>query len=257
MATNENNESGLPEEILINILSYHLLPSAIIIGRQRYEDINVPRGPIIKDGMIKSYSDNDLHTGACMHQHEEWRLRLRTLSASAKTSRQFHRLTIILLYQVYPGQTLVKPDLFLRSLKERPDLALLVKELVLDPWDAFNVSKDFSAAFNALMIRSRDGAKFRVNAMREKVVEMLRSDLGMVPELESIHIDTPLELGRDFERFGWGCDRVVGDEMVVRPSIAGDSLMKPEVKRVWENLQKERAMKTSVVLRRKRGRITT
>ncbi|KJX97647.1 hypothetical protein TI39_contig475g00026 [Zymoseptoria brevis] len=200
MATNENNESGLPEEILIHILSYHLLPSAVIIDRQRYEDINIPRGPIIKDGMIKSYSDNDLHTGACMHQHEEWRLRLRTLSASAKTSRQFHRLTITLLYQVYPGQILVKPDLFLRSLNKRPDLALLVKELVLDPWDAFNAPKDFTAAFNALMIRSPN---FSALQLLEQTAKTWNDEphalllLFRFPQIHTLSLATPPVAGDD------------------------------------------------------------
>lgn len=159
MATDEHaissqNKFHLADEILLNIFSYHLLPSANTIGRERYEDINVPKGPILQNSPIKSYSDNDLHTGACTHQHDEWRMRLQTLSAIIKASRRLHGLALPLLYRIYPGQTIVKPDLFLNTLKARPNVGLLVKEAVIDPWNSINTPKEFIKDFKELMSRS-------------------------------------------------------------------------------------------------------
>ncbi|KAI5362379.1 putative leucine-rich repeat domain superfamily [Septoria linicola] len=133
-------ETHLPNEILIKIFSYHALPSAAIIGRNRYETLNIPKGPLVESA-IKNYTDNRLGTGACTHDHENLKAQLRTLSALSKASHRFHRLTLPLLYRTYPGQTVVKPQLFLRSISQKIELAGLVRELVVDPWDDINSPK--------------------------------------------------------------------------------------------------------------------
>jgi hypothetical protein len=69
--------------------------------------------------------------------------------------------------------------------------------------------------------------------MQKNVVNMLRTDHGKVPKLESIHIDTPQKYEKNVKACKWVCERVVGDEMVVRPSIVTESLMKAEEGSMW------------------------
>ncbi|KAF7195810.1 hypothetical protein HII31_02827 [Pseudocercospora fuligena] len=135
----------LADELLLQIFSLHQLPSAATIGRERYEVINVPRGAIAQDGPVVNYDDNDLHTGACTHKHDEWKAQLRTLSAITRTNRRFRELASPILYRVYPGQTIANPKSFLRTIKapQVSDLnaARFVKEIVIDPWDGLNTPK--------------------------------------------------------------------------------------------------------------------
>ncbi|KAF2167543.1 hypothetical protein M409DRAFT_22349 [Zasmidium cellare ATCC 36951] len=137
----EKKMPHLPNEILTKIFSHHQFPSASTIGRDRYEGLNIPKGPLVRTGPIEDYIDNDLNTGASIHKHGEYKEKLRTLSAISNASRTFHKVALPLMYAIYPGQTVVKPKLFLRSIKKNPELAPLVKQMVIDPWDTFNGSK--------------------------------------------------------------------------------------------------------------------
>lgn len=134
LSLEEKNNTQLPEEILEAILSLHQLPSAPMIGFAWYESINVAREPLIQnDSPMDEYLDDILSTGTCTHQHDHYNDRLRTLSATSKVNRKFHESVLPRLYAVFKGQTVVKPQLSLRSIKPNPDLAALVKQLVTDP----------------------------------------------------------------------------------------------------------------------------
>ncbi|USW52712.1 hypothetical protein Slin15195_G060310 [Septoria linicola] len=436
-------ETHLPNEILIKIFSYHALPSAAIIGRNRYETLNIPKGPLVESA-IKNYTDNRLGTGACTHDHENLKAQLRTLSALSKASHRFHRLTLPLLYRTYPGQTVVKPQLFLRSISQKIELAGLVRELVVDPWDDINSPKTiaenvsqlglgyplvdflhqqastwndeshvlllmihcfsietmdftcpaaykaeggvvalccaivdqtlwrgatsrprsgltslsiifagFKAALGRLVpeddpidwqklgniIRTRpqnlrslrlddrelsppqprpfgplkslrfleelainegclgaydgsvdvaciplrdmiptslrslsilrsnewwheadrgpfsriyikEGLVYDIDAMEHQAVELADGDMLQFPRLTELHLDQPENFRHDLGVSGWSCKRVVGDQVLWRPTIVTDSLMPPEEKEVWEQSQNERAKKSSVLLRR-------
>lgn len=138
-AVNGASYPHLPNEVLVEIFSHFQLPSAAEIGRARYESLNIPKGKLIK-GPIKQYVDNELYTDACLHQHEGWSNTLRTVSAITKSSRLFRKLATPILYRIYPRQTLVKPQLFVRSLQECEGLASHVKELTIDAWRGFGRS---------------------------------------------------------------------------------------------------------------------
>lgn len=149
LSINESGQPHLPDELLIKIFSHYQLPTAAAIGQARYETLNIPKGPLIRSP-IKSYVDNELYSGACTHQHEDWRMKLRTLSATSRSSHHFRELAIPLLYHIYPGQTLVKPKLFLRSCQSHPDYAANVKEMVVDPWNGMNGRKIAAKAMRKL-----------------------------------------------------------------------------------------------------------
>ncbi|KAK4500878.1 hypothetical protein PRZ48_009070 [Zasmidium cellare] len=153
LSDDEKKMPHLPNEILNEIFSHHQLPSVCQIGRDRYEGLNIHKGPLIRTGPIADYVDNDLHTGACTHEHGDYKAKLHTLSAISKVSRNWYKVALPFMYAVYPGQTVVQPKLFLRSIKKNPDLAPLVKQMVVDPWDALNVSKKFRNAVDSAALQ--------------------------------------------------------------------------------------------------------
>ena len=97
---------------------------------------------------------------------------------------------------------------------------------------------------------ARDGLVFRFDAINAKIFDLIQNGRYHLPELRSIHVDTPMAFAHDVEQFGWTCEQIVGDPKLERPSIVADSLMKPAEKSQWEATQQMRASKPSLILRR-------
>ena len=97
---------------------------------------------------------------------------------------------------------------------------------------------------------TRDGWTFRFDAVHDKVFALLRDAQTEFPNLKEIHIDTPLGFEKDVSQFGWSCRRLVGDEVLERPSLVADSMMSPEEKQSWEDAQEIRNKAPSLLLRK-------
>lgn len=104
----------LPDELLLQIFEKLALPSAATISDRKCRDLF---GVYYKFG----------------NPHEaDWKQRLSTLSAITKASQRFRRIATPVLYHTYPGPTTASLPKFHQTIINRPGLATLVKELVVE-----------------------------------------------------------------------------------------------------------------------------
>ena len=132
LSLDSDQKLHLADELIVLIFSHFQLPTAIEIGRDRYETAHVP------DTGANIYHDDTAYYGANVIPDAEIRLRLSTLAALCKCSNRFRRLAEPLLYHTYPGQGVADPARFIHSLQARPQLAIHVKEMALDVWNSMH-----------------------------------------------------------------------------------------------------------------------
>lgn len=143
------------------------------------------------------YVDNELYTGACAHQHDDWNIKLRTLSAISKASHRFRELVAPLVYRVYPGQTLVNPELFLARCKANESHANDVKELVIDPWNALSSQKTAVKEIKTLGFGGQLIATLEKHAREWQDEEHALLLLLRCPNVEVLDTTSPSALSKD------------------------------------------------------------